>query len=247
MTRYEYKVVPASFEDQSTIGHGRRKPHFYQQLEKLMNKMGAGGWDYQRAETLPYEDTSAQGLDTFLVFRRRRNASHDKQAKVNTHAPLLLEAKMLACTGADDKTATTTLPDEPSVATEMSNKREMPLKTTLVLADNPQRTRAPKNDPSPGPLQQANALSNDTETCAPRPAQLATLSLADFAAPALDLSFWQHPTHPAVAQSTLARQSSAAPMPYPTANDPVDDSAPGPALRKRAAQIQTRNSDKTVD
>ncbi|MDA7428669.1 DUF4177 domain-containing protein [Primorskyibacter aestuariivivens] len=77
MTRYEYKVVPAP--DRGIKARGVKGPEgrFAHALEVLMNDMGAEGWDYLRAETLPSEER--QGLSgrttvyrNMLVFRRPR-------------------------------------------------------------------------------------------------------------------------------------------------------------------------------
>ena len=77
MTRYEYKVVPAP--DRGLKARGVKGPEgrFAHALEVVMNDMGAEGWEYQRAETLPSEER--QGLSgrttvyrNMLVFRRPR-------------------------------------------------------------------------------------------------------------------------------------------------------------------------------
>lgn len=75
MSGWEYKVVPAP--KKGTKGAGVKGPEgrFANAIETLMNDMGAQGWEYQRAETLP--STERSGLTgsvtewrNVLVFRR---------------------------------------------------------------------------------------------------------------------------------------------------------------------------------
>lgn len=77
MTRYEYKVVPAPDRGRKARGVKGPEGRFAHALEVVMNEMGAEGWDYLRAETLPSEER--QGLSgkttvyrNMLVFRRPR-------------------------------------------------------------------------------------------------------------------------------------------------------------------------------
>ena len=83
MPRYEYKVMPAP-----TRGSGGRqvkgtKVRFAHALSALMNEMGAAGWEYVRADTLPCDDRSglfrtASPDLPMLIFRRLRG--HDVSA-----------------------------------------------------------------------------------------------------------------------------------------------------------------------
>lgn len=75
MPKYEYKVVPAPAKGKKAKGVRGVEARFAFALEDLMNQMGAQGWEYQRAETLPSEER--HGLTTVsttyrnvLVFRR---------------------------------------------------------------------------------------------------------------------------------------------------------------------------------
>jgi hypothetical protein len=75
MQNYEYKVVPAPMGGTKAKGVKTAEGRFANTLEVLMNKMGAEGWDFQRAETLPSEERSGlmSKSTTFrnvLVFRR---------------------------------------------------------------------------------------------------------------------------------------------------------------------------------
>ena len=82
MSAWEYKVVPAPTK--GVKGRGIKGPEgrFANALEALMNAMGADGWEYQRAETLPsVERSGLTGSTTewrnVLVFRRKTAAAMD--------------------------------------------------------------------------------------------------------------------------------------------------------------------------
>lgn len=75
MPRYEFKVVPAPEQGKKAKGLKGSKDRFAHALESLMNDLGALGWDYVRADTLPCQErTGLTGKTTtyqnMLVFRR---------------------------------------------------------------------------------------------------------------------------------------------------------------------------------
>lgn len=75
MTRYEYRVVPAPTRGRKARGVKRPEMKFSLALQDLMNQMGADGWEYQRAETLPSIERAGLTSTTtewrnVLVFRR---------------------------------------------------------------------------------------------------------------------------------------------------------------------------------
>ncbi len=75
MTRFEYKVVPAPSKAQRVKGAKGTPNKFAHTLMELMNELGADGWEYQRADTLPCEERSGLTSRTttfqnMLVFRR---------------------------------------------------------------------------------------------------------------------------------------------------------------------------------
>jgi hypothetical protein len=79
MTGYEYKVIPAPTKGVKAKGVRTAEARFSYALEGLMNEMGAEGWEFQRAETLPgVERSGLTGSQTVwrhvLVFRRPRAA-----------------------------------------------------------------------------------------------------------------------------------------------------------------------------
>ena len=75
MSGWEYKVVPAPTKGIKARGVKGPEGRFAHAIEALMNDMGAQGWEYLRAETLPsVERAGLTGSTTqwrnLLVFRR---------------------------------------------------------------------------------------------------------------------------------------------------------------------------------
>lgn len=75
MSAWEYKVVPAPTKGVKARGIKGPEARFAYALEILMNDMGAEGWEFQRAETLPStERAGLTGTTTewrnMMVFRR---------------------------------------------------------------------------------------------------------------------------------------------------------------------------------
>lgn len=75
MTAYEYTVLPAPDRGEKAKGAKTPAERFALSLTEELNRMGAEGWEYIRAETLPTEERS--GLTSrstvyhnVLVFRR---------------------------------------------------------------------------------------------------------------------------------------------------------------------------------
>ena len=74
MPRYEYKLVPAP-EKASKHKGLKGAANFAATLEDILNAMGAEGWHYLRADTLPQEERSGLTSRTttyrnLLVFKR---------------------------------------------------------------------------------------------------------------------------------------------------------------------------------
>ena len=75
MQRYEFKVMPAPRRGEKARGVKTTEERFALALAGLMNAMGAEGWDYVRADTLPVDERSGltgtkTTFHTMLVFRR---------------------------------------------------------------------------------------------------------------------------------------------------------------------------------
>ena len=80
MSTYQYRVVPAPTKGLKAKGIKGPEARFSNTIEDLMNEMGAQGWEYQRAETLPsVERSGLTGSTTewrnVLVFRKPRDSA----------------------------------------------------------------------------------------------------------------------------------------------------------------------------
>lgn len=91
MSKFEYRVVPAPTKASKFRGIRDRGEKFARTVEELMNEMGADGWEYLRADTLPAEER--QGLTSkttvfqnMLVFRRPMAAEAAKDVEPKTIA-----------------------------------------------------------------------------------------------------------------------------------------------------------------
>ena len=75
MQRYEYRVVPAPRKGEKARGLKSAEERFAFALTGLMNRMGAEGWEYLRADTLPQDERvgltgSKTIFQSLLIFRR---------------------------------------------------------------------------------------------------------------------------------------------------------------------------------
>ena len=75
MQRFEFKVVPAPRRGEKARGVKTTEERFALALTSLMNKMGAEGWDYVRADVLPCDERvgltgTKTSFQNMLVFRR---------------------------------------------------------------------------------------------------------------------------------------------------------------------------------
>ena len=75
MQNYEYKVVPAPRRGEKAPGAKSTPDRFAVALSHLINDLGAQGWDYLRADTLPVDERAGltgtrTSFQTMLVFRR---------------------------------------------------------------------------------------------------------------------------------------------------------------------------------
>lgn len=75
MQRFEYKVIPAPKRGEKARGVKTTEDRFAHALTSLMNQLGAEGWDYVRADSLPCEERvgftgSKTTFQNVLVFRR---------------------------------------------------------------------------------------------------------------------------------------------------------------------------------
>lgn len=75
MQRFEFKVVPAPKRGEKSRAAKTTEDRFALALTQLMNSLGAEGWDYVRADTLPCDERSGltgtkTSYQNMLVFRR---------------------------------------------------------------------------------------------------------------------------------------------------------------------------------
>ena len=169
MPNYEYKVLPAPSRGEKAKGVKGNEARFAHAIEKLMNEMASGGWEYQRAETLPSEERS--GLTgsvtvwrTMLVFRRA-TGDGDAELKprmleapapkpapsISTAAPAAAAVAAPAVTSRDARPAQEPRTDEPRAATEPATQepQEAPIdELSAALASAPVPTEPAPADPT---------------------------------------------------------------------------------------------------
>ncbi|MEM6479525.1 MAG: DUF4177 domain-containing protein [Pseudomonadota bacterium] len=98
MVEFEYRVVPAPVKAKRVRGLKGKGAQFAHTVEEMMNELGADGWEYLRADTLPAEER--QGLTSkttvfqnMLVFRRQTASPSAREAiSKPAAAPLALPA-----------------------------------------------------------------------------------------------------------------------------------------------------------
>ena len=90
MVNYEYRVLPAPRKGKSGKGLRGSSAKFANAVSVMMNDLGADGWEYIRADTLPCEER--QGLTgktvkyhSMLVFRRPLG----EETKISSAPPIL--------------------------------------------------------------------------------------------------------------------------------------------------------------
>ncbi len=80
MSAFDYKVLPAPRRGLKARGVKSTEERFAHALEQEMNRLGAEGWEYLRADTLPCDERSGltgrtTTFQSVLVFRRARPAA----------------------------------------------------------------------------------------------------------------------------------------------------------------------------
>lgn len=113
MPRYEYKLVPAP-EKASKHKGLKGAANFAATLEDILNELGAEGWHYLRADTLPQEERSGltSRVTTYrnlLVFQRELPEVEAAPAPEPTQEPAPEETE-----------------DEPSLANLFADPDETP-------------------------------------------------------------------------------------------------------------------------
>lgn len=92
MPAYEYRIVPAPRVATKEKGAKTTEARFALTLTRLMNDLGAEGWEYLRAETLPCDERRGftgrvETTQHILVFRREREAAAAPAAAPSVRVP----------------------------------------------------------------------------------------------------------------------------------------------------------------
>ena len=84
MERFEYKVVPAPRRGIRTKGAKGTAGKFAGAMESILNELGATGWEYIRAESLPVDERQGltmrktESYQNVLIFRKLAQGSGEK-------------------------------------------------------------------------------------------------------------------------------------------------------------------------
>lgn len=148
--KYEYKVIPAPARGQKAKGIKGPEGRFANALEIEMNRLGAEGWEYLRADTLPNEERSgltgsSTNYRSVLVFRRA------KPGDVSAFQPETLEAPKVAELPAPEEVET---PDTAENADKSRNSSSEPeaerRPDSLVLKETDKTGTSAEKDPDEG-------------------------------------------------------------------------------------------------
>ncbi len=112
--RYEYKVIPAPRRGEKLRGVKTTEEKFALTLTGVMNALGAEGWDYVRADTLPVDERSGltgtkTSYQNMLVFRRVLGADVTSEpaapTRLITAEPLAAAPRLGAATNVSEGAA----------------------------------------------------------------------------------------------------------------------------------------------
>lgn len=133
MQAFEYKVVPAPRKGLKGKGIKGGEARFANALQVLMNRMGAEGWEYQRADALPVEER--QGLT----------------GKTTSFQHMLVFRRPLARTAADEAPAALIEDQSTKAATPAPAAPSADERVTLTLGPETRRDAAPLAPNAPEP------------------------------------------------------------------------------------------------
>lgn len=120
MPRYEYRVIPAPQRAEKARGLKTTADRFAHTLTEILNRLGAEGWEYQRADTLPCEERSGltgrvTQYQTLLTFRRETAESAlPAMTRAAAQAQPVVAQPVVAPAPAPAPTLTPALPPAPS-------------------------------------------------------------------------------------------------------------------------------------
>lgn len=105
MQLYEYRVVPAPRKGEKARGLKTVEDRFALALTLMMNKLGAEGWEYQRADALPCEERvgltgSKTVFQNMMVFRRPITETSSELVETTQGLPRMLTADPVAAAAA---------------------------------------------------------------------------------------------------------------------------------------------------
>ena len=155
MAVYEYKVVPAP--EKGLKGKGVKGPRerFANALQTVMNELGAEGWEYLRADTLPCDERSGlTGTTTtyqnMLVFRRVVSVAAEAPKPKALPAPEAVTAAETATesapSGASEMAVSPVNSEHNSTATDQAAAAAA---AAALTAYREQTSGAPKLGPAP--------------------------------------------------------------------------------------------------
>jgi hypothetical protein len=123
MPRYEYKVIPAPRRGEKARGVKTTEERFALALTGVMNTLGAEGWDYVRADTLPVDERSGltgtkTSFQNLLVFRREIAAAAAATPALVAEPPVAPVPRLGPAEGAAAGTAPAVGPAKSDLAAE---------------------------------------------------------------------------------------------------------------------------------
>lgn len=158
MSQYQYKVIPAPTRGLRGKGVKGADGKFANALETLMNDMGAQGWEFQRAETLPSEERAGLTSKTtvfrnILVFRKEITDAAD------AFDPKLIAAPVPAPVPVPDAEPQPEPTPEPEPVPVFERRIEPTLESPVASEAAPEPVSEPEPDAAPA---HGTELQDDT-------------------------------------------------------------------------------------
>lgn len=138
MSTYDYKTVAAPRKVRKIRGVKGKDAQMAYMIEELIQEEAAAGWDYQRADTFPIEESggffskSRMVQRAVLVFRRPRGAAvqHAAAAMAPVEAPISTPFSPAPAQPAPEPRVT----PEPRIAAEPEPARPVPNEPSFSIA-----------------------------------------------------------------------------------------------------------------
>lgn len=150
MQRFEYKVIPAPRKAGKIKGVRGTDNKFAIELSNLMNALGADGWEYLRADTLPVEERQGftgrtTTFQNMLVFRRDISVVEDEKVE----AILAKHAVAPAEAAPTDPAPSTVAASQPVAPRRVEPQRPAPEPVADVVSAAPLEEETPSPRPEP--------------------------------------------------------------------------------------------------